>query len=157
MEGRIMTKSSQMNVVLLEGNIVDRPEVRTISNGSRVGKLRLANHAAITRGDGEKEVVTFISAEGWNELADAVEGLDKGAFVRIEGRLRLSTWEDHGQKRSRVFVQIQSIWAPGMTYRVDPAAAGRSSEGGSRWSNRSGGRGKNGRSRSVAEDPMVSF
>ena len=33
---------------------------------------------------GDQEISTFLSAEGWNEIVDAVDGLTKGAFVRID-------------------------------------------------------------------------
>ena len=84
-----MSRPTQLNVVLLEGNLTADPEIRSTANGNRVVNLRVANTIVIPRGDrGDQEISTFLSAEGWNEIADAVDGLTKGTFVRIEGQLR---------------------------------------------------------------------
>lgn len=147
-----MSRPTQLNVVLLEGNLTADPEIRSTANGNRVVNLRVANTIVIPRGDRvDQEISTFLSAEGWNEIADAVDGLTKGTFVRIEGQLRVSSWEQDGQKRSRVYVGIRSIWTPGIGYRAPVQQAGgqryqgqQSPQGNGSWGGHGGHGGQSG-------------
>jgi single-strand DNA-binding protein len=61
--------------------------------------------------DGTKhEEVTFVAVTLWDRLGEiALKYLEKGSPVFIEGRLQLDTWEQQGQKRSRLRVIGQNV------------------------------------------------
>ena len=99
-----------VNKVLLGGRLTRDVELK------RAGETPLAvfgiaiNRTFKTR-DGEKrEDVVFVDCEAWGRTAEIMaEHLRKGSAVFIEGRLRFSTWDDHGQKRSKLSVTTEAF------------------------------------------------
>lgn len=94
------------NRVILVGNVTRDPELRYIPSGSAVVELGLAVNDRRKNQQGEWiEETTFIDVTLWARQAEiASEYLTKGAPVLIEGRLKLDTWEQEGQKRSKLRV-----------------------------------------------------
>lgn len=104
-----------INNVILNGRLGQKPEIKTIGKGrsaKKVATFSVANNETYTNKKGEKvENVDWFNVEVWGKLADVVEKyLDKGRAVTIEGRLKTSNWEtEDGQKRSRAFIRANTI------------------------------------------------
>lgn len=81
--------STLRNRVQLIGHLGADPEVKTIDNGARVARLRIATNEAYKTASGEwKEETMWHSVTAWEKLADRIEQqLHKGSFVMIEGKL----------------------------------------------------------------------
>ena len=74
---------------------------------------------------------TFVDVTLWGRQAEvANEYLSKGAPVLIEGRLKLDTWEQEGQKRSKLRVVGEKMQMLGS--RSGGGSGGGQSGGGSR-------------------------
>jgi single-strand DNA-binding protein len=106
--------ASNINRVILTGNLTFDPELRSLPSGTSVCKLRVAvntrrkNNAT---GDWEDKPnyfdVTVWGAQGEN----AARYLSKGRPVAIDGRLEWSEWQDKesGKNRSKVEIVADTV------------------------------------------------
>jgi single-strand DNA-binding protein len=94
------------NRVVLIGNITAEIDLRSTPNGTSVTDIGLAVNERRKGADGQLvEDVQFIDVTLWGRTAEvAAEYLGKGSSILIEGRLRQDTWEQDGQKRSKLKV-----------------------------------------------------
>lgn len=85
-----------VNKVILLGNLGADPEVKTLDNGAKVARLRIATTERYKDKDGNvKEQTEWHSVDVWRGLADIAEKyLQKGRQVYIEGKLRTRKWTD---------------------------------------------------------------
>jgi single-strand DNA-binding protein len=97
---------ASFNRVILVGNVTRDIELRYTQSGLAVTDLGLAVNDRRKNQAGEwVEDTTFLDVTLWGRTAEvASEYLTKGSPVLIEGRLKLDTWEQEGQKRSKVRV-----------------------------------------------------
>ena len=106
------------NQVTLMGNLTRDPELRTTPNGQSVCGFSLALNRSYKGGDGEwKEMTDFIDIVAWGPLGERVaQYLTKGRPALVSGRLQSRSWEQDGQKRSKVEVvanDVTFLGAPG--------------------------------------------
>src|SRR3989344_2438664 len=106
------------NQVILMGNLTRDPELRTTPNGQSVCSFSLALNRSYKGGDGEwKEMTDFIDIVAWGPLGERVaQYLTKGRPALVSGRLQSRSWEQDGQKRSKVEVvanDVTFLGAPG--------------------------------------------
>lgn len=126
--------AANLNKVLLMGNLVADPEVRTTPKGTQVCELRLAINRFIG-GDGERrEETTFLDVTCWGRTAEvAGQYLGKGRSVFVEGRIQMDVWDDKatGQKRSRLRVVAENLQMLGSPRdAVTPSGRSASPQGG---------------------------
>ena len=97
---------NSINVVVIAGNLVRRPESRP-AGGSTVATGTLALNRKYLSGGQTKEDVTFIDVIFWGATAEYMAKYgDKGRMVMVRGRLEVNSWTDKasGGKRSKVRV-----------------------------------------------------
>ncbi len=94
------------NRVILVGNVTRDIELRYTPNGMAVTDLGMAVNDRRKSQSGEwVDETTFVDVTLWGRTAEiASEYLSKGSPVLIEGRLKLDSWEQDGQKRSKLRV-----------------------------------------------------
>lgn len=94
------------NRVILVGNVTRDIELRYTPSGLAVTDLGLAVNDRRKNQAGEWiDETTFLDVTLWGRQAEvASEYLSKGSPVLVEGRLKLDTWEQEGQKRSKLRV-----------------------------------------------------
>lgn len=102
-----------LNKVIIAGRIAFDPELRYVSSGRAVCRIRIANTRHYRTRDGERrEDTCWVDATCWDKQAEFVgERLKKGRPVLIEGRLKSDDWEDKasGQKRTKIEISAQRI------------------------------------------------
>ena len=101
-----------LNKVVIVGNAVDAPEIRTTQSGQQVTSLRVATNRMWKDAKGTRQKSTeFHSVVLWGRLAEiASQYLTKGSLVLIEGRLQTRSWEDSsGQKKYRTEIVAESM------------------------------------------------
>jgi single-strand DNA-binding protein len=100
--------TTDVNKVLLAGNLVRDPALRPLGGDAKVCELRIAVNRQFTDRQGNsKDEVCFVDIDVYNNQADAcAASLTKGAQVFVDGRLRLDQWEDRstGKRLSRLKV-----------------------------------------------------
>lgn len=97
---------ASFNKVVLVGNVTREPELRHIQSGTAVTEVGIAVNDRFKKQSGEyEEKTTFVDVTFWARTAEiCVEYLEKGRQILVEGRLELDTWENDGQKRSKLKV-----------------------------------------------------
>lgn len=101
-----------INKVILTGNLTRDPELRATREGNPVLALGIAvNDRRRNPQTGEwEDCPNFVDCVLFGNRADALSTrLAKGAKVVVEGRLRYSSWERDGQKRSKIEVIVDEI------------------------------------------------
>lgn len=99
------------NQVVLMGNLTRDPELRSTPSGQSVCNFGMALNRAYKGSDGEwKEQTDFIDIVAWGPLGERVaQYLSKGRAALVNGRLQSRSWEQDGQKRSKVEVVAQDV------------------------------------------------
>lgn len=99
------------NQVILMGNLTRDPEVRQIPSGQSVCTFSLALNRSFKGADGNwQEATDYIDVVAWGPLGERVaQYVTKGRPVLVNGRLQSRSWEQDGQKRSKVEVNAQDV------------------------------------------------
>lgn len=99
------------NKVVLMGNLTRDPELRTTPNGSTVCSFSLAVNRTWKNANGEQqEAVDYIDCNIWGKPAEIInQYMHKGSGILVSGRLQHRTWEQEGQKRSKVEVVVEDF------------------------------------------------
>lgn len=96
---------ASFNRVILVGNLTRDVDLRYTPNQTAVTDIGLAVNDRVKKNNEWVDETTFVDVTLWGRQAEvANEYLSKGAPVLIEGRLKLDTWEQDGQKRSKLRV-----------------------------------------------------
>ncbi|HSW37576.1 MAG TPA: single-stranded DNA-binding protein [Candidatus Saccharimonadales bacterium] len=100
-----------LNQVFLMGNLTRDPELRQTPSGQSVTSFSLALNRSYKDASGEwKEVTDYIDIVCWGPLAERVaQYLSKGRRCLVQGRLQSRSWEQEGQKRSKVEVLANDV------------------------------------------------
>lgn len=101
-----------INRAILVGRLTRDPELRHTQSGLAVMGLGVAvNDSRKNAQTGEwEDYPNFIDCAMMGERADKLAPmLKKGMKVAIEGKLRYSSWERDGQKRSKLEVMVEQI------------------------------------------------
>lgn len=114
------------NQVILMGNLTRDPELRSTPNGQSVASFSLALNRSYKGADGNwQEATDYIDIVAWGPLGERVaQYLTKGRPCLVNGRLQSRSWEQDGQKRSKVEVVAQDV-----TFLGGPGEGGSSSGG----------------------------
>ncbi len=99
------------NQVILMGNLTRDPELRQTPNGQSVCSFSLALNRSYKGSDGEwQEATDYVDVVAWGPLGERVaQYVTKGRPVLVNGRLQSRSWEQEGQKRSKVEVNAQDV------------------------------------------------
>jgi|SRR5579859_1197609 len=144
-----------VNQVILMGNLTRDPELRQTPTGQSVCSFSLAlNRAYQDKGGQWQEATDYIDCVAWGPLAERVaQYLNKGRRALVQGRLQSRSWEQDGQKRSKVEVLANDV-----TF-VDSRGEGGGNSGGYAESgpsnSGSGGSGSSSSSSSKKKDDVV--
>ena len=117
-----------INRVNITGNLTRDPELRATQSGTQVLHLGVVvNDRRRNPQTGNwEDYPNFIDCVMFGTRAEAIQRyLSKGTKVAIEGRLRYSSWERDGQKRSKIEVVVDEI-----EFRSSRQGGGNSNGGG---------------------------
>lgn len=103
--------SKSINQVILMGNLTRDPELRTTPGGQSVCSFGMAINRSWQGNDGnQQEAVDYFDITAWGKLGELVnQYLTKGRRCLIQGRLSYRSWEQDGQKRSKVEVIASDV------------------------------------------------
>jgi single-strand DNA-binding protein len=99
------------NQVILMGNLTRDPELRQTPNGQNVCSFSLALNRSYKGADGNwQETTDYVDIVAWGPLGERVaQYLSKGRPCLVNGRLQSRSWEQDGQKRTKVEVNAQDV------------------------------------------------
>ena len=100
-----------LNQVTLMGNLTRDPELRQTPSGQSVCSFSLALNRSYKDASGEwQEATDYIDIVAWGGLAERVaQYMSKGRRCLVQGRLQSRSWEQDGQKRSKVEVLANDV------------------------------------------------
>lgn len=90
-----------INKVILVGNVGADPEVRSLENGAKVARIRLATTERIYNKEKNetKELTEWHNITLWRGLADVADKyIRKGSQLYVEGKLRTREYDKNGTK-----------------------------------------------------------
>ena len=93
------------------GNLTRDPELRAIPSGQNVCSFSLAVNRTWKNASGEQqEAVDYIDCNIWGKPAEIInQYMKKGSGILVSGRLQQRSWEQEGQKRSKVEVVVEDF------------------------------------------------
>jgi len=93
------------------GNLTRDPELRQTPNGQNVCSFSLALNRSYKGADGNwQEATDYVDVVAWGPLGERIaQYLSKGRPCLVNGRLQSRSWEQDGQKRSKVEVVAQDV------------------------------------------------
>lgn len=99
------------NQVTLMGNLTRDPELRTTPSGQSVCSFSLALNRSYKNASGEwTEATDYVDIVAWAALGERVaQYLTKGRPALVSGRLQSRSWEQDGQKRSKLEVVANDV------------------------------------------------
>ena len=101
-----------INRVLVAGNLTRDPELRATQSGSQVLSFGIAvNDRRKNPQTGEwEDYPNFVDCTMFGTRAEKLANyIAKGSKVAIEGKLRYSSWERDGERRSKLEVIVDEI------------------------------------------------
>ncbi|HET9174117.1 MAG TPA: single-stranded DNA-binding protein [Candidatus Saccharimonadales bacterium] len=100
-----------LNQVFLMGNLTRDPELRQTPGGQSVCSFSLALNRSYKDQSGDwQEATDYIDVVAWGPLGERVsQYLTKGRRCLVQGRLQSRSWEQEGQKRSKVEVLANDV------------------------------------------------
>jgi single-strand DNA-binding protein len=99
------------NKVILMGNLTRDPEVRSTPSGQSVANFTLAVNRTWRGADGSnQESVSYIDCVAWGKTGEVIaQYVQKGRALLVSGRLDQRSWEQDGQKRSKIEVIVEDF------------------------------------------------
>ena len=101
-----------INRVCITGNLTRDPELRATQSGSQVLSFGIAvNDRRKNNQTGEwEDYPNFVDCTMFGTRAEKIANfIEKGSKVAIEGKLRYSSWEKDGERRSKLEVIVDEI------------------------------------------------
>jgi len=102
---------NNLNSILIEGNLVRDPLLRSTQKGTQVCNMCLASNRYYKQDTGFEKEVSFFDIETWAKLAEACYAKGKkGRGVRVVGRLKQNRWSDpEGKSHSKVTIVAEHV------------------------------------------------
>jgi single-strand DNA-binding protein len=103
--------TNNLNSILIEGNLVRDPLLRSTPRGTQVCTFTLASNRFFKQDSGLEKEVGFFDVESWSKLADHCYSQGrKGRGVRVVGRLKQARWNGaDGKSHSRVTIVAEHV------------------------------------------------
>jgi single-strand DNA-binding protein len=102
---------NNLNSILIEGNLVRDPLLRSTPKGTAVCNFTLASNRFFKQDTGFEKEVGFFDVESWSKLAEHCYNQGrKGRGVRVVGRLKQDRWNgSDGKLHSRVAIVAEHV------------------------------------------------
>ena len=102
---------NNLNSILIEGNLVRDPTLRSTPKGTPVCNFSLASNRFFKQDSEMEKEVSFFDVETWAKLAENCYNLgQKGRGVRVVGRLKQQRWNDtEGKPHSRIMIVAEHV------------------------------------------------
>jgi single-strand DNA-binding protein len=118
---------NNLNSILIEGNLVRDPLLRSTAKGTPLCTFSLASNRFFRQESGLEKEVSFFEVETWAKLAENCYSMGrKGRGVRVVGRLKQDRWSGpDGKGRSKVTIVAEHVEFRPEFKRNEDAPAGK--------------------------------
>jgi len=102
--------ASDKNDVIIAGNLVRDPEMRSTPRGTPVCTFSIASNRFYKSGDNFEKETSFFDVQCWANLAyDVNNNCRKGTPVEVKGRLKQERWQKDGVNHNRIIIVAESV------------------------------------------------
>lgn len=102
-----------LNHIVVIGRItqeVSEQDFGYISTGTAKLTLHIANNESRKKGDNWEDVTSYFDVVYWGKPAENIKAkIHKGLLIGVSGRLKQDRWEKDGQKKSKIYINADSI------------------------------------------------
>lgn len=120
--------ANDVNVAVVVGRLTKDTEYRTFQSGSSVCTFSVAVNRRVKRGDNWEDEPNYIEVQLYGKSAENLrQYLTKGRQVSVNGELRQQSWEQNGQKRSKLIIvagNVQLLSSPSANGQTENGKAG---------------------------------
>jgi single-strand DNA-binding protein len=102
---------NNLNSILIEGNLVKDPMLRSTPKGTQICTMSLASNRYYKVDSGFEKEVSFFDVETWARLAEACYDKGrKGRGIRVVGRLKQDRWTgSDGKQHSKIAIVAEHV------------------------------------------------
>ena len=104
---------TDLNSIVLVGRItqeVSEQDFGYISTGTAKLTLHIANNESRKRGDNWEDNPSYFDVVYWGKPAESLKTkIHKGMLIGVSGRIKQDRWEKDGQKKSKIYINADSI------------------------------------------------
>lgn len=99
-----------INSVVLVGRLVRDAELMYTNSGYALCKFSMAVNTSKKVGENWEDEANFFDCTLWGKRGESLNPyLLKGQQIAIYGRLKQDRWEQDGQKRSKITIDVSSV------------------------------------------------
>lgn len=108
---------SDLNITIISGRLTRDPELRYTKSGQSVAQFTMASNRIWKNTTGKQEETIFVDVVVWGNQAETISKiLSKGRYAMVSGRLKQDTWEQDGQRRSKIIINADKVDLPPKEY-----------------------------------------
>ena len=104
---------TDINSIVIVGRItqdVGENDFGYISTGTAKLSLHIANNESRKKGETWTDEPSYFDITVWGKTAESLKTkIRKGLLVAVSGRLKQDRWEKDGQKKSKVYINADSV------------------------------------------------
>jgi len=101
---------ADLNQVTLVGRLTRDADLKYTSSGKAVSKFSIAVNEKRREGDQWKDKADFFELVLWGQIAESLQRyLTKGKQIGVVGKLAQERWDQNGQSRSKVVINVQTV------------------------------------------------
>ena len=117
---------TDLNNVTLIGRVtqeISEKDFGYISTGTAKLSLHIANNESRKKGDKWEDDPSYFDVTVWGKYAENLkQKIRKGLLVAVSGRLKQDRWEKDGQKKSKVYINADSVQILEKTEKAETTA-----------------------------------
>jgi single-strand DNA-binding protein len=123
--------ATNLNTVLLTGNLTEDPELRVTGGGTSICELRIASNSSFKKDDKWESKAHFFQINVWAAQGEnCAKYLKKGSKIGVNGRLEYQQWENkEGKTNSRVIIVANQVEFLANYKTTEEVEAGKKDEG----------------------------
>ena len=104
---------TDINSLVIVGRItqeIGENDFGYISTGTAKLQLHIANNESRKKGETWTDEPSYFDITVWGKTAESLKAkIRKGLLVAVSGRLKQDRWEKDGQKKSKVYINADSV------------------------------------------------
>ena len=105
-----MTDLNSLVIVCRVTQEIGENDFGYISTGTAKLTLHVANNESRKKGDNWEDVTSYFDVVYWGKPAENIKAkIHKGLLLGVSGRLKQDRWEKDGQKKSKIYINADSI------------------------------------------------
>jgi single-strand DNA-binding protein len=105
-----MTDLNNVTLICRVTQEIGEKDFGYISTGTAKLQLHVANNESRKKGENWEDETSYFDITVWGKPAENLKAkIRKGLLVAVSGRLKQDRWEKDGQKKSKIYINADSV------------------------------------------------